>query len=1037
MTVSMLLGASQHASEPPLRIRLLGRPQLDAGGQPLPLARRQLRALLYRLAAALQPLPRDQLCFLLWPDLPEPSARRHLTVLLNQLRQALPAPDAVLTQGDLVLLNSAQVAVDTVAFRDALAAASRRRELSPLIDAVQLYAGPFLHGFGLPASPEFEAWLEQERQHWQRRYLDALALLVDGYLARGAYQQAIAAAQRALALDELAEDMQRTLIALYAAIGDRSAALRQFERCVLVLERELGVAPLPETRAVYEAVRAGQLPFQSAMHNSSGGAEHRMAAAAPGREAGAKREPRSPPRADVQLPAPATPLIGRQQERAAVSALLADPALRLLTLTGPGGSGKTRLALQVAWDVADQFPDGAIFVALASLRDPALLVQAIGQACSLTQPSGAALAEYLRDKQLLLVLDNCEHLLAAAPDIAGLLAAAPGLRVLATSRAALNLHGEQTLLVPPLRLPDLARLPALAELAEVPAVALLLARTQALNPGFQLSAETGADIAAICVRLDGLPLALELAAARLKLLAPRDLLRRLERRLALLTRGSRDLPERQQTLRATIDWSYRLLDVAEQLWFERCGIFAGGWTVEALAGLEERMGWRGGGGAAEATVLEVLEVLVDKSLVQQQEAEDGARRFVMLETIREYAAERLRERGSFDAVAQAHAEEYGELLEDYDWDSPQWMAKLVPDHDNMRAMLSWRLERADDVAQLLHIGAKLGKFWYWGHFHVEGHRWLERILARSEDVRTEARAKVLYQAALIDGALGDIPRALMLHEANVQLCQELQLLKHSASSLSAMGILFCRQGDFARAIAVLEESLAIARRIGPPQSLCARLINFAGVLVDEGRDIQRAIAMYEEGLDLARAHNLPIVAAMALGALGMALAFSGNYGRATVMLDEALCLQRDLQASMPVVWLLQYRGIVAYLQEQFDDAQRYFLASLADASRAGGNSSVPTSLVGLAGVAVVRRHPERAARLLGASETLREALKMIVAPIEQSLHQRILAGVHAQLSEQALRDAWQAGRTLTMEQAIAEAEAFAGGAGSGRLERST
>jgi predicted ATPase len=274
-----------------------------------------------------------------------------------------------------------------------------------------------------------------------------------------------------------------------------------------------------------------------------------------------------------------------------IAARLADPAVRLLTLVGTSGSGKTRLGLQVAWDVADRFADGAVFVELAALRDPTLVLQAIGHACGLAQPSPTALAEHLRDKQLLLMLDNCEHLLTAAPEIAGLLDAAPGLRVLATSRAVLNLQGEHTSFVPPLPLPDLAYLPLLTALADVPAVALLRARTRALNPQFQITDDNAADLAAICVQLDGLPLAIELAAARLKLLAPRDLLRRLERRLALLTTGARDLPERQQTLRANIDWSYRLLDVVEQIWFERCSMFVGGWTLADAAALEQRQRW--------------------------------------------------------------------------------------------------------------------------------------------------------------------------------------------------------------------------------------------------------------------------------------------------------------------------------------------------------------------------------------------------------------------------------------------------------------
>ena len=295
----------------------------------------------------------------------------------------------------------------------------------------------------------------------------------------------------------------------------------------------------------------------------------------------------------LKFPAALAPLLGRTEELVQASAMLIDPTVRLLTLRGPGGSGKTRLAQQIAWDVADLFADGAVFVPLAALRDEALVIQAIASMCELKQASAAALTDYLRAKHILLVLDNCEHLLAAGPDIAALLAAAPHLHILATSRTALNLQGEHTFFVPSLPLPDLAHLPPLQALATVPSVALLLARTQALNARFQFTTENAADLAAICVRLDGLPLAIELAAARLKLLAPRDLLRRLDHRLAVLTSGSRDLPDLQQTLRATIDWSYRLLATDQQIWFERCSVFVGGWTLAAAEGLHERLRWPG------------------------------------------------------------------------------------------------------------------------------------------------------------------------------------------------------------------------------------------------------------------------------------------------------------------------------------------------------------------------------------------------------------------------------------------------------------
>ncbi|HEY1011757.1 MAG TPA: BTAD domain-containing putative transcriptional regulator, partial [Herpetosiphonaceae bacterium] len=482
----------------PVQVRLLGAPSVLLGGQAAPLVRRQLRALFYRMAVAPAPLARDHLCFLLWPDDADQAARRKLAVLLNLLRRGLAPHDPILALEDTIQLAPAGVWVDTWAFAAGVRAATATRQLGPLAAAADLARGPLLDGFALADSAEYERWLMDERQHWERQVGAALAGLIDGATALGDYAQAIAAAERSLALDPLAEDIHRRLIWLYGADGNRAAALRQFERCERILREELGVGALPETQAVAAAIRDQAAPVQRQRATAAG----TWIVEAPG-FAGMLA---------------VKPLYGRDRELALVSGLLADDATRLLTLSGPGGSGKTHLAQAIA--AAASFPDGVAWVSLAALRTPDLLLAAICHACGIADSGAAApgttmalhLHAVLRSQRMLLVLDNAEHVRAAAGLIADLVLAAPQLRVLITSRVALNLPGEQVVPVPPLPVPPLGALPPLAELAAQPAMALLIQAVRSRQPAFELSAATAADLAAICARLDGLPLALELAA---------------------------------------------------------------------------------------------------------------------------------------------------------------------------------------------------------------------------------------------------------------------------------------------------------------------------------------------------------------------------------------------------------------------------------------------------------------------------------------------------------------------------------------------
>src|SRR6266487_2431878 len=777
------------------------------------------------------------------------------------------------------------------------------------------------------------------------------------------------------------------------------------------------------------------------------------------------------------LPAQLTPLIGRQQEIQAVCTLLRQPEVRLVTLTGMGGVGKTRLGLQVATDLLDEFADGICFVPLAPISDPDLVVATIAQVLGIKeageQPLSDLLQAYGRDKHLLLLLDNFEQVLVSAPRLADLLAGCPQLKILVTSRAVLHIRGEHEFPVPPLALPDLTHLPESEMLSQYAAVALFLERAKAVRPDFQLTLASTRIIAEICIRLDGLPLAIELAAARIKLLPPQALLARLGHRLQVLTSGARDAPVRQQTLRNTLAWSYDLLNAEEQRLFRRLSVFVGGCTLEAVEGISTVLG------EMPADVLDGVASLIDKSLLRLLEQGGEEPRLLMLATIREYGLETLVASGEMESTRRAHASYYLRLSEQAELElgGPQqaaWLDCLEREHDNLRAALQGSLEQTgDDEAEqsigdgreiALRLGAALRLFW-WGRGHwSEGRTFLERALAAGvslADTRIDpsVRAKALFAAAhlafvqsdyartevLCEGSLalyrelgdqygiayslywlgnvawvrGNTTAARSLIEEALALFREVDDREGAAGSLFSLALVASSQGEYARACALYEESLAIHRELGNKRGIAHSLSQLAQTLFDSQGEQARVRSLLEEGLALSREVGFKEGIAAARCLFGQVALGQGDLATAHSQVQESVMLYKEMGHRYGTAGSLAALGKVLAAEGDWAAARRLYEESLALTGKWGEPWVIAACLLGLGEVVAAQRQFAWAAQLWGAADALCDAIGVPIPPVELVAYERALSGTRVHLGERAFAAAWTQGRAMTPEQAVA------------------
>jgi predicted ATPase/class 3 adenylate cyclase len=649
------------------------------------------------------------------------------------------------------------------------------------------------------------------------------------------------------------------------------------------------------------------------------------------------------------LPLQLIPLIGREQEVATALHFLQREHVRLLTLTGPGGTGKTRLALQVAAELSEAFSDGVYFVNLAPISDPELVVPAIAQTLDIKEIADQTLLNLLKAslhwKQVLLLLDNFEQVVGAAVYVSELLASCPLLKVQVTSRAALHVRGEQEFAVPPLAVPDPKRLPDLLTLSQIEAVALFIQRAQAVKPAFQVTSANAPTIVEICVRLDGLPLAIELAAARIKVFPPQALLARLGQRLAVLTSGARDAPARQQTLRNAIEWSYQLLDVEERRFFRRLSVFGGGCTLEAVEALSTELDGEAG------QVLEGVAALIDKSLLQQTELEGEEPRFVMLETIREYGLEMLTTTGELEATRRVYATYYLTLAEEAEpglrgAQQLVWVKRLEQEQNNLRAVLAWSVEPGQDeeVGQRrelgLQLGAALRPFWV-AHAHFrEGQALLQRVLAASAGAATAGRAKALVAAADLAILLDDRQQGEMLAEEGLVLSRNMGDRTGIAFSLYVLGWFATDRGKYDRARSLLVEALALFRELGNKDRWGWTLNALGNLEAAQGAHVQ-ARARYEEALSLFRQMDYKEGIGVMLYQLArILLYFEGDFITARSLIDEGYMHLEELGETCSIVGALSVSAEIALNQGDIATARLQSKEELALCRELGDKSGI-------------------------------------------------------------------------------------------------
>jgi predicted ATPase/DNA-binding SARP family transcriptional activator len=904
-----------------MEFRILGPLEVDQDGSAGAAKGRKPRALLgLLLLHRNQPVAPEQLIDDLWGDKAPATAANTLQVYVSQVRKLVA--DRLKTEGGAYRLRVEPDELDADRFErladegaTALGRKSYGEAAELLTEALALWRGPAL------ADLRYDEFAQGEIARLEELRIAALEDRIEAELGLGRQDQLIGELESLVAEHPTRERLRTLLmLALYRA-GRQADALEAYRQARETLLDELGLEPGPELRELEQAILRQD-------------------------EALSRR-----PLPESNIPVPVSSLVGRERELEEITDALRGDT-RLLTLTGPGGSGKTRLATEAANVLASELSDGAFFVALDAIRDPALLLPAIAQAVAVREsserPLRESLAERLAGRRALLLIDNFEQLAEGAPMLSQVLEAAPGLTFLVTSRAALRVSGEHEYPVDPLRLED--------------AVALFVERARGSDPRFSVNGGNRVAVEEICARLDGLPLAVELAAARTKLLPPEAMLALLDERLDLLSRGARDLPERHQALRDTIAWSYDLLGTDEKELFARLAVFGGGFTLESAVAVCD-------------VSLDGIATLIDDSLLER----DGAR-LRMLETIREYALERLEADEDAEFVMRRHAEHFLKLAESEPVaEQAAWLARMDAERDNFRVAIAWALDMSES-SLALRLTSALWEFWWVRGYLAEGRGWLAGAIARGRGASPELRARGL----------------------------------HAAGSLAT------RQGDYESASSLFEESLGISEELGDAAGTARSLLSLGTVAAEQG-DQERAIELSQRAADLYQESDDRRGHALAISNLGGIALERGEYATAAELSEQAFGLFETLEDSEGMAFSLVNQGFAALSQHQHDRAVELLREALRRLAELEFKDVIGYCFEGLAAVLALTGRAEEASKLLGAAEALRESLGVGLAPAEQATHDDTVAAVQAALGEDRFSAAWRQGRELALDEAIAYA----------------